>query len=73
MDQCAPRLSWLREDPLTRVSPKPFIKFDQDWFPYCGFCRRIGAESLVQCPSCSRFFKGPKRFFKIDYDCGDCG
>jgi hypothetical protein len=49
------------------------IKEDEDGFWYCGYCRRIGREQLVQCPNCKKFFRGPKPFFPVNYECEKCG
>lgn len=55
------------------VSPYKGIKIDKDGFWYCGYCQRIGREQLVQCPECNLYFKGPKRYFPIEYQCINCG
>ena len=50
--------------------------YDQDGYFYCSYCKKIlfrtFAQTLVQCPDCKRYFKGPKRNFPIDYECVDC-
>lgn len=51
---------------------------DQDGYTYCIYCQRISARSftqvLIQCPDCSRFFKGPVRRLKtpVDWECDEC-
>lgn len=51
-------------------------KVDESGFSWCAYCDRIYretfAQKLVQCPTCSRFFRGPRREMPIDYECKNC-
>lgn len=68
IQQCSARELYLR----TREGSFSSHLLDQDGFWYCGFCKRIMADQLVHCEDCGRWFKGPRRFFPINYECSDC-
>ena len=81
MEECSPRLITLSSDPLTRKWPKPLVIYDDEGFPYCGWCKRISADRLTYCPYCQRFHKskvffvrkGVGRWIKVNYECEECG
>lgn len=49
---------------------------DEEGFLLCEFCGKVrntkGYEQLVQCPDCGVWFKGYRRYPKVDYECEDC-
>lgn len=53
----------------------PYTKallFDEWRYLWCGHCKKILRNQLVQCPECDRYFRGPRRFFPADYECPEC-
>ena len=48
---------------------------DEEGYPLCRYCGKVRnfPRLLVTCPECGKRFKGPKPYFKIDYECDDCG
>jgi len=48
------------------------MKQDEKGFRYCGYCQRIGRDQLVKCPTCGKYFRGPKPFFPVDFECENC-
>lgn len=48
---------------------------DEDDYELCRYCGLIRdfPEYLVTCTECGKKFKGPRKYFPIDYECENCG
>lgn len=62
---------WIRKWKIGGRTPLQY-GYQDDGFYWCTYCRRIRRPDLVQCPSCSQYFKGPKPNMSIDYECSEC-
>lgn len=59
--------------------PWPNGLHDEDGYALCGWCGKIkllpwanGRTQLSRCPDCSRWYKGYKRWPKLNLPCPDC-